>query len=335
MLPTSARLLRLLSLLQARRYWSGADLAERLEVTDRTLRRDVDRLRALGYPVHSTSGVAGGYQLGAGAALPPLQLDDDEALAVSIGLGTVRTGGVSDIDEAAVRALVKLEQVLPSRLRERADALRAAIVPLQHSARTGVSARLLSALAGACRDHVELRFRYADRSGQASERHVEPLGLVNAGYRWYFVAWDVGRADFRTFRVDRVEGELERGTRFVPRPLPDDGDLRAFVSRSLSTAVYPVQAVVLVHAPLQRVAERVPPSAVSLERIDDRRCRMRGGAHSVAVMAAWLVMLDVDFEVESPPELIEYLALLRARLDRSLAPRPAPAKGSRARRRRS
>lgn len=331
MLPTSARLLRLLSLLQARRSWSGADLAERLEVTDRTLRRDIDRLRALGYPVHSTSGVAGGYQLGAGASLPPLSLDDDEALAVSIALGTVRSGGVSDIDEAALRALVKLEQVLPSRLRQRADALRASIVPLEHPVQKGVSARLLSTLAGACRDHTELRFRYADRGGRASERHVEPFGLVHAGYRWYFVAWDVGRADFRTFRVDRVDGDPERGARCAPRSLPDDEDLRTFVSRAISTAVYAVQASVIVHAPYERVAERVSPSAVMLERIDERRCRLRGGAHSAAVLAAWLVMLETDFEVESPPELIEHLRLLEARLRRSLA----PAKGSRARRRRS
>lgn len=338
MLPTSARLLRLLSLLQARRYWSGGDLAERLEVTDRTLRRDVDRLRALGYPVHSTSGVAGGYQLGAGAALPPLSLDDDEALAVSIALGTVRGGGVSGIDEAALRALVKLEQVLPARLRQRADALRASIVPLEHAVSTGVSARLLSTLAGACRDHTGLRFRYADRGGRSSERQVEPLGLVHAGYRWYFVAWDVGRADFRTFRVDRVEGDPEPGARCTPRSLPDDVDLRTFVSRAISTAVYAVQASVIVHAPEEWVAERVPPSAVMLERIDDRRCRLRGGAHSTAVMAAWLVMLDTDFEVESPPELIGYLRVLEARLGRSLAPakrsRSSP-KPSRAPRRRA
>lgn len=320
MLPTSARLLRLLSLLQARRSWSGAGLAERLEVTDRTLRRDVDRLRALGYPVHSTSGVAGGYQLGAGAALPPLQLDDDEALAVSIALGTVRTGGVSGIDEAAVRALVKLEQVLPSRLRQRADALRATIVPLQHPGGVGVSAGVLSALAGACRDHIELTFRYADRKGSASERHVEPLGLVHAGYRWYFVAWDLGRADFRTFRVDRIEGEPALGARFVPRAPPDDGDLRTFVSRSISTAAYEVQVSVVVHAPLDEIAARLSPSAAMLERIDAGRCRLRGGAPSLAVMTAWLLMLDVDFEVESPPELDEHLRVLRARIGRAIAP---------------
>jgi predicted DNA-binding transcriptional regulator YafY len=320
MLPASARLLRLLSLLQARRSWSGADLAERLEVTDRTLRRDVDRLRALGYPVHSTSGVAGGYQLGAGAALPPLQLDDDEALAVSIALGTVGAGAVSGIDEAALRALVKLEQVLPSRLRQRADALRATIVPLKHRGSTGVSARLLSLLAGACRDHTELRFRYADRGGRASERHVEPLGLLHAGYRWYFVAWDVGRADFRTFRVDRLDGQPERGARCVPRPLPGDGDVRTFVSRSLSTAVYEVQASVIVNAPHDKVAERLSFSAVTLERLDDGRCRLRAGAHSLSVIAAWLVLLDADFEVESPPELTEHLRALHARLGRGLQP---------------
>lgn len=332
MLPTSARLLRLLSLLQARRSWSGADLAERLEVTDRTLRRDVDRLRALGYPVHSTSGVAGGYQLGAGAALPPLQLEDDEALAVSIALGTVRTGGVSGIGEAALRALVKLEQVLPPRLRQRADALRATIVPLQHAGGTGVSAGLLSALAGACRDHTELTFRYADRKGSASERRVEPLGLVHAGYRWYFVAWDVSRADFRTFRVDRIEGEPASGPRFVPRAPPDNGDLRTFVSRSISTAAYEVQISVIVHTPLDEIAARLSAAAVMLERIDDERCRLRGGAPSLAVVAAWLVMLDVDFEVEEPIELKEHLRVLHGRIGRAIAKQRVARAGRRSRR---
>jgi predicted DNA-binding transcriptional regulator YafY len=260
-----------------------------------------------------------------------LSLDDDEALAVSIALGTVRAGGVSDIDEAALRALVKLEQVLPARLRQRADALRATIVPLEFRAQTSVSARLLSTLASACREHVELRFRYADRGGRNSERHVEPIGLVHAGYRWYLVTWDVGRGDFRTFRVDRVSGEPARGARFAPRPLPDDGDLRTFVSRSISTATHEVQVSVMVHAPQEKVAERVPPSAAALEPIDAGRCRLRAGAPSLAVMAGWLVMLEMDFVVESPPELTAHLRAVHARLGRAIQ----PVKGTRARRRRA
>jgi predicted DNA-binding transcriptional regulator YafY len=240
---------------------------------------------------------------------------------VSIALGTVRTGGVSDIDEAALRALAKLEQVLPSRLRQRADALRATVIPLQHRGGTGVSARLLSTLAGACRDHTELRFRYGDRRGRSSERRVEPLGLVHASYFWYFVAWDSERGDFRIFRVDRIDGEPERGARFVPRSPPDD-DLRKFVSRSLSTTVYEVQASVILHAPFEHVATRVSPSSASLERIDERRCRLRAGAHSAAVIASWLLMLDVDFEIEAPPDLLEQVRKAHVRFGRALGPGP-------------
>jgi predicted DNA-binding transcriptional regulator YafY len=315
MLPTSARLLRLLSLLQARRFWGGADLAERLEITDRTLRRDVDRLRSLGYPVHATSGVAGGYQLGAGAALPPLQLDDDEALAVSIALGTAATSSVTGIDEAAVRALAKLEQVLPTRLQKRADALRSTIVPLAR-ARAGVDATLLSILASACRDHVELRFAYGDSKGRASERRVEPQGLVHTGYRWYLVAWDVDKDDFRTFRVDRVAKAPVLGARFAPRPPPDGGDLKKYVSRSLSSAVYEAQARLILHAPLETIAERISPSAALLERVDERRCRLTAGAPSLESLGVWVLMLGVEFEVEDPPELVTSLKNLAARLER-------------------
>lgn len=321
MLPTSARLLRLLSLLQSRRFWSGVDLSEKLEVTDRTLRRDVDRLRSLGYPVHSTSGVAGGYQLGAGAMLPPLQLEDDEALAISIALGTAATSSVSGIDEAAVRALVKLEQVLPARLRKRADALRAAIVPLYRGG-SDVSAGLLSTIAGACRDHTELAFRYTDNAGRESERRTEPAGLVHTGARWYLVAWDKDRTDFRTFRVDRIGSEPAVGARFTPKPPPDGGDLRKYVSRALSSSHYELRASVILHASYETIAKRVSPSAVLLERIDDEHCRLQAGASSVDSIAGWLVMLGVDFEVESPDALREHLQALRTRLTRALRTSP-------------
>ena len=216
MLQTSARLLRLLSLFQAQRYWSGADSQQRLDVTGRTLRRDVDRLRSLGYPVHSTSGVAGGYQLGAGANLPPLLLDDDEAVAVALGLRTSASGGISGIEEASVRALLKLEQVLPPRLRHRVAALHGFFVPLETPRSNASMPNSLSVIAGACRDYEGIRFKYQRPQRVPSARAVEPHRLVHTGYRWYLVAWDIGRNDWRTFRVDRIEGKPKTSTRFQP-----------------------------------------------------------------------------------------------------------------------
>jgi predicted DNA-binding transcriptional regulator YafY len=315
MLNTSARLLRLLSLLQAQRYWSGADLAERLEVTARTLRRDVDRLRSLGYPVHSTSGVAGGYRLGAGAALPPLLLDDDEALAVSLGLRTAAGGTVAGMEEAAVRALTKLEQVLPSRLRRRVKALHAFIVPFANTGPT-VDATMLAVIAGACRDRERLKFQYRDRDGAGSQRTTEPSGLVHTGRRWYLVAWDVGREDWRTFRVDRIEGKVAPGTRFIPRD-PPDRNLATYVSRSVSSAPYALHARIVLHAPLEVVAERVSPAMGRLDAIDAGSCELHAGANSLDSLAAWVSLLGVDFEIREPPELIEHLQRLMDRLHRA------------------
>ena len=335
MLQTSARLLRLLSLFQAQRYWSGAALAHRLDVTARTLRRDVDRLRSLGYPVHSTSGTAGGYQLGAGAILPPLLLDDDEAVAVALGLRTSASGSVTGIEEASVRALLKLEQVLPSRLSHRVAALHSFIVPLtnrdssnRQSAspdsnypdssyrRPTVDAERLSAIAGACRDHEGIRFSYHNRTGAPSARAVEPHRLVHTGYRWYLVAWDVGRQDWRTFRVDRIEGKLKTSTRFKPRK-PPEGDFAAFVSKSLASVPYPYRARVTLQAPVDALAKRVPPSAGMLEAIDERSCTLHTGAHSLEGITIHLSLLGVDFQVHEPPELIDYIRQLADRLRRA------------------
>jgi predicted DNA-binding transcriptional regulator YafY len=204
MLQTSARLLRLLSLLQARAEWSGAELAEELGVTTRTVRNDVQRLRDLGYPVQASPGVGGGYRLGAGAALPPLLLDDEEAVAVAVGLRTAAGASVTDIQETSIRALAKLEQVLPSRLRHRVHALQAATVEIPAPGPT-VDAAVLTAVAAACRDDQRLRFDYRDHDGSASVRTVEPHRLVHDRGRWYLVAWDRDRADWRTFRADRIQ----------------------------------------------------------------------------------------------------------------------------------
>ena len=219
MLDTSARLLRLLSLFQAQRYWSGAELAERLEVTPRTLRRDVDRLRSLGYPVNSTTGTAGGYQLGAGATLPPLLLDDDEAVAVAVGLRTAASGTVTGMEEASVRALSKLQQLLPSRLRRRVSALNSFIVPMANRGPT-VDAETLSVIAGACRDYEMLRFSYNSRDGASSSRQVEPHRLVHTGRRWYLAAWDLDRENWRTFRIDRIQAKLPRAIASLRATLP-------------------------------------------------------------------------------------------------------------------
>jgi predicted DNA-binding transcriptional regulator YafY len=316
MLNTSARLLRLLSLLQSRRYWAGSELAEELEVTARTLRRDVDRLRSLGYPVNSTSGIAGGYRLGAGAALPPLLLDDDEAVAVSVGLRTAAGGTVEGMEEAAVRALAKLEQVLPSRLRRRVAALHSFIVPLANGGPT-VNATSLSTIAGACRDRERLRFRYRSQNGAESQRNVEPSGLVHTGRRWYLVAWDVGREDWRTFRVDRIQAKISTSIRFVPREPPDQ-DLAKFVSRSVASAPYPFQGRVILHAPIEQMAERVSPRAGFLQAIDAHSCELRTGAPSLDTLAAWVAVLGVDFEVREPPELFEHMKNLADRLGRAL-----------------
>ncbi|GGP62394.1 helix-turn-helix transcriptional regulator [Saccharothrix coeruleofusca] len=314
MLETSARLLRLLSLLQVRRDWTGADLARRLGVDVRTVRRDVDKLRTLGYPVNSVPGAAGGYQLGAGAELPPLLLDDDEAVAVAVGLRTAAGGTIAGIEETSVRALAKLEQVLPSRLRRRVNALHAHVVALTPTVAT-VDPEVLTVLAGACRDHQRLRFGYAGRDG-ASQRHVEPLGLAHTGRRWYFVAWDVDRADWRTFRVDRIEGPPALGARFTPREPPAE-DLASYVSRQISVAPYTYQVELVVHAPLEVVAARTSATSVHLTRIDDERTLLTVGTPSLEEVGLWIGMIGIDFDVKEPPELVEHLRVLGERFLRA------------------
>jgi predicted DNA-binding transcriptional regulator YafY len=320
MLETSARLLRLLSLLQARPEWSGRELAERLGVTTRTVRSDVERLRGLGYPVHARPGVGGGYRLGAGAALPPLLLDDDEAVAVAVGLRTAANGGVTGIQETSVRALAKLEQVLPARLRHRVRAVQAATVAVPAGGPT-VDAEVLSATAAACRDHQRLRFDYRDHDGSSSVRTVEPHRLVHHLGRWYLVAWDVDRADWRTFRADRVAPRTPTGPRFVPRE-PPGGDVAAYLLRGVGAATWRCRARVTVHAPAALVAARVPP-AVLVEAVDERSCVVDAGSDTPQLLAVYLGMLDCDFEVREPPELVEQLATLADRYRRAV-PAPAP-----------
>jgi predicted DNA-binding transcriptional regulator YafY len=322
MLETSARLLRLLSLLQARPDSTGPELAARLEVTTRTVRNDVERLRALGYPVHATRGAVGGYRLGAGATLPPLLLDDEEAVAVVVGLRPAAGGAVRGIEEASQRALAKLEQVLPARLRRRVQALQAATVPVPWDRPVpAVEPAVLTTLAGACRDHHLLRFDYRDHGGATSRRSVEPYRLVAWGRRWFLVAWDTARRDWRTFRVDRIEPRPPTGPRFAPRDLPE-GDIAAYVSRRVSSAGWRFRARVTVHAPAEQIAARINPAVGVLEPVDAGTCVLDTGAVTVEILAVYLGLLGADFEVDGPPQLLAYLSLLAQRYRRA-APPPA------------
>ncbi|WP_371796514.1 helix-turn-helix transcriptional regulator [Streptomyces sp. NBC_01718] len=318
MLETSARLLRLLSLLQAHRDWSGVELAERLGVTPRTVRRDVDKLRELGYPVNASPGTGGGYQLGAGAELPPLLLDDEEAVAVAVGLRTAAGHGVEGIGETSVRALAKLEQVLPNRLRRRVSALGAFTVPmLRGPDASTVDPGVLTELAGACRDSERVRFTYRAHDGSASRRIVEPHRLVCTERRWYLVAWDLDRADWRTFRADRITPTPPHGPRFVPRRPPAD-DLAAYVSQGVSTAAYAAHAVIRLKVPVERAVERISPSSGVLERIDEGSCLLRTGAAGLDVLVVHVMLMGFDFEVVEPQELNDAIRTARDRLSRAL-----------------
>ena len=319
MLETSARLLRLLSLLQSRRDWTGAELASRLGVTTRTVRNDVDRLRSLGYPVEARPGVAGGYRLGAGGSLPPLLLDDDEAVAVAIGLRTAASGSVAGIEETSVRALAKLQQVLPSRLRHRISAFGSHTLPVPAPG-PQVAMDVLTLIAGACRDHERLRFDYRSHSGTASRRLVEPYRLLNDRRRWYLLAWDMDRQAWRTFRVDRIEPRTPAGPRFTPRALPSEDEVAAQVARGIGEATWRYRARVVVHAPAAYVRARLP-IPVEVRSVGDDRCTFEPGSDHPEMLALYLGLLGADFEVVDSPELVDALRELAERDQRAVAAR--------------
>ncbi|MBB6349423.1 putative DNA-binding transcriptional regulator YafY [Nonomuraea muscovyensis] len=307
MLETSARLLKLLSLLQTRPSWTGAELARRLRVSPRTVRYDIDKLRGLGYPVHAVPGAAGGYRLGAGAKLPPLLLDDEEAVAVAVGLRTAAGGGVEGIQDSSLRALAKLEQVLPSRLRHRVNALHDHTVSLAREGPT-VAADTLVTVAAACRDRHRLRFGYRTHDGSEQVRDVEPYRLVHTGRRWYLIAWDVARQDWRTFRVDRVTPRVPHGPRFIPRAEPPP----EVVPRGVDTALSRHRAKVTVAAPASVVLAKVPDS-IQVESVDEHTCVVHAGGDTPLRLALHILMLDADFSVDGPPELLEMLSVLSSR----------------------
>ena len=318
MAETSARLLRLLSLLQARRDWTSTELASRLGVTTRTIRNDVDRLRGLGYPVDARPGVTGGYRLGAGGALPPLLLDDEEAVAVAIGLRTAANGSVTGIEETAVRALAKLQQMLPSRLRHRISAFEShALLMPSRGGQARTDPDVLTLIGSVCRDRERLRFGYRAHDGTTTRRDVEPYRLISDRRRWYLFAWDVDRNDWRTFRADRIEpGDPPRGPRFAQRNLPSDEEIMARVARGVGEATWRYRARVIVHAPAEHVRSRLP-IPVDVSPITAKTCVFEPGSDHPEMLALYLGMLDADFTIADSPELASALRKLSDRYRRA------------------
>ena len=301
-------------MLQARRDWSGQELASRLEVSTRTIRTDIERLRDLGYPVDATPGVGSGYRLGHGTTMPPLLLDDEEAVAVAVGLRTTTAAGVTGIEEASLRALVKLEQMLPSRLRHRIDTMRAATVSVPGPGPT-VDSAVLSTIAGAIRASERLRFDYVDYDGMQTRRTAEPERLVVWGRRWYLLAWDVDRDDWRTFRADRITPKTPNGPRFKPRTLTDDEASR-YVQRSTGTAAWRYRARVRIHAPVDQVRPLLP-MAVDVSADGRDRCIIDVGSDTPHQLALYIGLLDTDFDILDAPELAGAFVRLAERYQRA------------------
>ncbi|MGW7432050.1 helix-turn-helix transcriptional regulator [Streptomyces sp. NPDC054861] len=315
MTDTPARLLTLLSLLQTPREWPGSELADRLSVSPRTIRRDIDRLRELGYPVEASKGAVGGYRLVAGAALPPLVLDDEEAVAIAVGLRAGAGHAIEGVEEASVRALAKLEQVLPSRLRHRVSTLQNATMPLARGDGATIDPSTLTALAGAVTGQEKVRFGYRAGDGTESKRLVEPYRLVSTGRRWYLVAYDLGREDWRTFRVDRVAEPFATGARFAPRELPEGGAAE-YMARSMarSQAQPDLDLDVAFDAPAAFVAARLPAHLAPTPTGPDT-CRLRARCtDSLEWVALRLALVDCDFTVHAPDPLVTYVRELAARL---------------------
>lgn len=310
MLETSVRLLRVLALLQGQHDWTGVALAERLDVTTRTVRSDIDRLRQLGYRVRSTTGSAGGYRLEAGNAMPPLLLDDEEAVAVAVGLRAAAAGSVAGIEETSLRALAKLEQTMPSRLRHRIDMLRAATASAAGAGPT-VDAEVLTGIAEAVYRNEQLRFDYRDRTGEESRRRAEPHRLVYTERRWYLLAWDVDREDWRTFRADRIGLRTPNGPRFTPKEPPEEAV--AHVLRGLGSSAWRHQAVIRLQAPVEKAAGMLPPGSGLLEPAGDAECLWRTGSDSLRDLTNYITALGLPFKVEAPQALRDHLKTLADR----------------------
>jgi predicted DNA-binding transcriptional regulator YafY len=312
---TTGRVLQLLGLLQSRRVWTGEELAERLGVTGRSVRRDVDRLRDLGYPVHASKGHGGGYQLGAGAALPPLLLDPEEAVAMAVCLRVAAGGSVAGVGESALRALSKLDQVMPARLRSQVAAVHDATVTLTSGqGDTPVEPDVLMTLARASRDHEHVTAGYVDVRGNATQRRLEPYQLVTTGRRWYVLAFDRDKDDWRSLRLDRMADVKAVGSTFTPREAPDAAD---YVRRAVSTSSYPYVARIRYYASADVIAGAFPATAVQVQPDGPEQCIVTTGADDPAHMVPWLAMPGIDFEVLEPPEVAEAVTVVAERLRRA------------------
>lgn len=320
-MSTSTRMLRLLSLLQTHRYWTGPELAERLRVSERTLRRDVDRLRSLGYDVAASRGVAGGYQLRAGKALPPLLLEDDEAVAIAVGLGSAAANAVDGGGDAALRALTKVVATLPPPLRGRLDALQQVTVPGPMRAAAPLDATVLTTLAACCRDHDIATFRYVAGSGETSERRAEPHQLVSYSGRWYLVAHDLMRQDWRTFRLDRLTDVARTGHRFQARRIPGDSALELVrQGRSQRPRRYDV-AVRFATGPED--LRSMTSGWGEVEPDGAHHCRWRISVDTLDWPLMLIAQAGVAAEVVEPPELRELVREAGRRM--STMPDPEPA----------
>jgi predicted DNA-binding transcriptional regulator YafY len=304
-MDSAERLLRLLGLLEGRIDWTAEELARRLEVTPRTIRRDVTRLRYLGYPVEAVAGPGGGYRLGAGGKLPPLLLDDDEAVAVALGLRVSSSTVAGGLEESALSALTKLEHVLPARLRTRLEDISEATVSVPATARSSLDPRTLVEASAATRARQRLRFSYVDGQGRETERHVEPLRLVHTGRRWYLAAFDLDRDDWRTFRLDRISDAKGTGMRSARRAAPDPVEL---VSRGIAIEVWAHRAVVDLGVPAETARLYVARTVGTVEPVDETRSRLEIGADELEWLARFLLNLPFDFEVVEPGELRSELA---------------------------
>ncbi|WP_265445550.1 helix-turn-helix transcriptional regulator [Flexivirga meconopsidis] len=313
MAETTARLLQLLGLLQAQAVWTGPELADRLGVTTRSVRRDMERLRELGYPVQASRGLGGGYQLGAGRALPPLLLDQDEAVAVAVCLRLAAGGTVAGVGEAAIRTMTKLDQVMPANIRAQVTAVQEATVTVEYQAVT-VDADDLLVLARAIRESHQARFEYVARTGAATSRRIEPYRLVATGRRWYLMAFDLDRDDWRSFRLDRMTQVRASTFGFTPREAPDAEE---FIRRSVHSG-WDQEATLRLHCPAAEVREHVGGWG-QLTAIDERSCELRVGSHDVELMAWWLLRLPVDFEVVDNEELVAAYRRIAQRVDRLAA----------------
>ena len=312
MAETTGRVLQLLGLLQSRRVWSGDELAERLGVTTRSVRRDIERLRDLGYPVHASRGHGGGYQLGAGGSLPPLLLDPDEAVAVVVCLRLAAGGSVAGVGEAALRALTKLDQVLPARLRSQVGAVHDATVTLTRDAPESlVEPDVLMTLARACRDREHVTAEYVDRAGRVTRRRLEPYQLVTTGRRWYLMAYDRDRQDWRSLRLDRMTEVGAVGSTFTPREAPDAA---AYVRQSISASSYQYVARVRYFAPYDVVAPHFSPGSATVEPDGSDACIVTTGGDDAERIALYLAMVAADFEVLDPPEVARAARTLGQRL---------------------